>query len=574
MANLSSLEPSGLEELVRAGCEGDEKAFTALYDRYQIYAWSVALRATSNRSLAEEAVVDGFAMTFGSLDRLREPMKFPSYLASCVRNEVLMSIRRTKRLVRVDELEDQITDDPTPEGAYDASEESRRAFAAFSRLEDRQQQVIMLVDVEGRTTTEAAAALGLTTNALYQFLFRARKALRLRYIAPALDFDSPQECRDCNDQLAQFVNETASARGVALVEQHLATCPDCQVRLLEAKETCEILNQARGVVPIGIATTLAGRYVLLPSAKRPAHWARGQQRYASAARHAAVLAGAVVVLTGSLASGVLLNDIGTRAEPKSTVAPPTASPTHTPTHTPTTYATPKSSPTKTPTTTIPTTTTPTTTTTPNRPAATFFPAAIPVGQFIPHPLEVTSSMAPTRVGYAVSLFEGSVLSTTITATDPNADATAPLLTESGPLPAGITFSNAGNGTKGTTAARFAGTATSTGTFIVTVTAADGGTADIEVAITVNASPAFTSPTTAVGTVGTPFDFNFVATGFPAPSVSASGVLPPGLRFVVSGTTVSIQGTPVEASSSPYTIAVSATNDVGKAQQVVDITIDP
>ena len=70
-----------------------------------------------------------------------------------------MSVRRAKPLVQVDSLEEHASQDLSPEGAFEASEESQRAFAAFQRLDDRQQQVIMLVDVEGVPASEAAAAM-------------------------------------------------------------------------------------------------------------------------------------------------------------------------------------------------------------------------------------------------------------------------------------------------------------------------------------------------------------------------------------------------------------------------------
>jgi RNA polymerase sigma factor (sigma-70 family) len=568
MAHLPSQDASSLENLVHAGRDGSQDAFTTLYDRYQLYAWSVALRTTTNRTVAEEAVVDGFAVALGSLHRLREPVKFPSYLASCVRNEVLMSVRRAKPLVQVDSIEDHIADDPTPESAFDASEESQRAYAAFARLDDRQQQVIMLVDIEGRPIPEAATSLGLTTNALYQFLFRARKALRLRYIAPALANDSPQECRDCNDHLAQFANETASARAIALVERHLPTCSECQVRLMEVKETSEILNSARGVIPIAIAASVAAKV----ARQRPApRHAPRHLRHLSAVRHAAVLAGAVIVLTGSVASGMLLthtaNTDHTTTKTTST-SPPTAR--HDPKqairaprtqHKTATATAPTTQPGKAP----QATRSPSRTTTP-----TTSPTATPVGQFTFKPIVLTTSMTATATGYTESLLQGRSISSTVTASDPNYGSPAPSLTESGSLPAGIAFSTAGDGT-----GRFSGTATSSGTFIATVTATDSDTASVSthVSIVVNAPPVLTAPSTVVGIVGTTFTFNLGATGYPIPSINASGALPPGLQFVVSGTMVSIQGTPLASATGSYTVTVIATNSVGTARQVISITIN-
>jgi len=61
MAQRVSTNTSTLPELILAGRAGNQDAFTALFERYQVYAWSVAIRTTSNRTVAEEAVIDGFA---------------------------------------------------------------------------------------------------------------------------------------------------------------------------------------------------------------------------------------------------------------------------------------------------------------------------------------------------------------------------------------------------------------------------------------------------------------------------------------------------------------------------------
>jgi RNA polymerase sigma factor (sigma-70 family) len=556
MAQRVSTNTSTLPELILAGRAGNQDAFTALFERYQVYAWSVAIRTTSNRTVAEEAVIDGFATALGSLDRLRDELKFPGYLASCVRNEVLMSVRRAKPLVQVDSLEEHASQDLSPEGAFEASEESQRAFAAFQRLDDRQQQVIMLVDVEGVPASEAAAALDMKPNALYQLLFRARRMLRLRYIAPALGDESPQECRDCNERLGEYVNATASARAVGLVDRHLATCEDCQTRLAEVREVSELLTTARGIIPVGIFASLANRY---ESMGAKALHGRGLLHHAHTARNAALAAGVVLALSGSVASAVLLtSDVhhGTKPIPRAEAPRPSAGAAKDPATTP--ASTPPSAP---------ATTTTTTTTNPHPSAASVLPILPPSLLFL-KPLVLSSTMTSNGSGYSVTLLEGVSLSSTITASNPNPGAPVPSLTSVGSLPAGISFTaNGGDGL-------FSGIARSPGVYVTTITASEASGANVmaQVTITVDEVPVFTSAPTLNGTVGSPISFPVTAAGFPLPAFTAFGALPPGLQLVDHGSSVSIQGTPLSATSSPADITVTASNSFGSTQQVIEISI--
>ena len=143
----------------------------------------------------------------------------------------------------------------------------------------------------------------------------------------------------------------------------------------------------------------------------------------------------------------------------------------------------------------------------------------------------------------------------------------PKITESGTLPAGLTFTDNGHGT-----ALLSGTGTATGTATLTITASNGISPDATQTLTVivGQAPAFTSADTATGSVGSPFSFTVTAGGYPAPTWGESG-LPPGVTFTDNGDgTASLAGTPNSAGT--YVIPLTATNAYGSIQQTLTITI--
>src|SRR5712664_1724176 len=119
----------------------------------------------------------------------------------------------------------------------------------------------------------------------------------------------------------------------------------------------------------------------------------------------------------------------------------------------------------------------------------------------------------------------------------------PSITESGPLPAGVTFLDNGNGT-GT----LSGTPTATGTltFPITFTAQNGVSpnATQSFTLTVNQAPAITSANATSFQVGAAGTFSVTTIGSPPPSITESGPLPAGVTFLDNGKgTGTLSGTP-------------------------------
>ena len=145
------------------------------------------------------------------------------------------------------------------------------------------------------------------------------------------------------------------------------------------------------------------------------------------------------------------------------------------------------------------------------------------------------------------------------------------LTETGALPAGVTFLDNGNGT-GT----LSGTASATGTYPITVTANNGvGTAATQnFTLTIGQGPAITSINSATFTIGSAGTFSVTTTGFPAPSLTETGALPTGVTFVDNKNgTATLAGTP-SGSNGPFPITIKAHNGVGSdATQSFTLTVN-
>jgi hypothetical protein len=137
------------------------------------------------------------------------------------------------------------------------------------------------------------------------------------------------------------------------------------------------------------------------------------------------------------------------------------------------------------------------------------------------------------------------------------------------LPAGLSFTDNGNGT-----ALLYGTPTATGTVTLDVTASNGISPNVTVPVTVvvGSAPAITSASTATATTGIPFSFNVTTTGYPAPSIGQSGI-PTGFSFTDNGNgTATISGTLTTSEVGTYTVELTAVNGTATASQALALTV--
>ena len=156
---------------------------------------------------------------------------------------------------------------------------------------------------------------------------------------------------------------------------------------------------------------------------------------------------------------------------------------------------------------------------------------------------------------------------------------APTITESGALPPGMTFVDNGNGT-----ATIFGTpvASAVGRYVVTITASNGvGTpATRQLLITVAAAPVTVSPPKFISSSrilvlpGANAVITVVASGSPAPAITESGALPPGMAFHANGHgTATISGVTPPGLSATYVGTLTASNGAASsASQALRITV--
>jgi RNA polymerase sigma-70 factor (ECF subfamily) len=172
------------EGIVRAVLDGDTALFELIMRRYNERLYRTARAITRDDREAEDVMQQAYVNAFANLHQFKGQAQFATWLVRITVNEALARVRRRGRYEPFDEEPSDLNSLLT---LPSASDPERQAFAgelrnllewAVDRLSGGAREVFVLRDVEGLSTADTAAALGVSEDAVKTRLSRARTALR------------------------------------------------------------------------------------------------------------------------------------------------------------------------------------------------------------------------------------------------------------------------------------------------------------------------------------------------------------------------------------------------------------
>ncbi len=173
---------------------GDRAAYEALVRHNADRLYAVVLRFSATESDAEEATQEAFLRAWRSLGRFRGDARFFTWLYRIGVNEAkrILDRRPTSDVVVSTENRpiDDVADD-APQVHLQAQDAELRDLLEqeIRRLPDKYRAAVVLRDVEGLSTAEAAEVLGLREAAFKSRLHRGRMSLRAAVAHYVVDDD-------------------------------------------------------------------------------------------------------------------------------------------------------------------------------------------------------------------------------------------------------------------------------------------------------------------------------------------------------------------------------------------------
>ena len=176
-------------DLIHRSVQGDAEALEVLFSRYARTLYPAALRVLGNPEDAEDALQEGLLAAFRNLRYFEGRSQFSTWLTRIVINASLMRLR-SRKARPVTSLDDSPVEQPelslgdlladpglNPEEACTQREMGQILDEGLDTLPDKFRSPVLLRDVEGFSTEEAARVLNISEGTLKSRLHRARVSL-------------------------------------------------------------------------------------------------------------------------------------------------------------------------------------------------------------------------------------------------------------------------------------------------------------------------------------------------------------------------------------------------------------
>ena len=217
-----------------------------LYRAHVAEVYRYAYAVLGNHADAEDVTQTTFLNAYRALEQGVRPRKPSNWLLTIASNAIKQRFRQEQARPRQVELDERIAHAETEED--DAGPSVGELLTALSKIPPQQRQAIVLREFEGRSYTEVADILGVTTSALETLLFRARRSL-------AEELEHQLTCTDAQLAVSQSVDGRLGRKERRRLRDHLNECPDCAgFARLQQRHRSALRGLA--LVPIPVSLTL------------------------------------------------------------------------------------------------------------------------------------------------------------------------------------------------------------------------------------------------------------------------------------------------------------------------------
>jgi RNA polymerase sigma-70 factor, ECF subfamily len=194
-----------------------DRAFERMYRRHVGDVYRYALAVMRNPADAEDVTQTTFLNAYRSfVEKGNRPEKPQNWLIAIAHNvcrqRFRQSARRPAEVAFEDDIADTIVDDEAPSG-----DDIRRALG---HLAFNQRAALVMRELEGRSYSEIAEILDLSTSAVETLIFRARRALREQ-------LEGSLTCGEAEFAISRQLDGRLPRQERGQLRAHLRECSEC-----------------------------------------------------------------------------------------------------------------------------------------------------------------------------------------------------------------------------------------------------------------------------------------------------------------------------------------------------------
>jgi RNA polymerase sigma factor (sigma-70 family) len=221
-------------QLVRAVRSGDDRAFEALYTRYQRRIAGYAYGMVKDYGRAEDITQEVFVSALRRLRQTERPIAFKPWIYEIAKNACIDAYRRGRHAEEVSfDADDRlsasdygrlVSSGPGPDAAIDTKQDLDHLCGAFGGLSDTHHQILVMRELEGLSYKDIGERMGMSRPAVESTLFRARKRLGEEYDELA----SGARCLRIQGIIADADGSRLGQRDKRKLARHISHCQPCR----------------------------------------------------------------------------------------------------------------------------------------------------------------------------------------------------------------------------------------------------------------------------------------------------------------------------------------------------------
>ena len=166
-------------QLVRDAQAGDREAMGELFERFEQYVFSIAMRRMGDWNEAQELTQEVFVQAMMKLDQLRVPEAFGGWLRRITNRMAINRLTRKRPAFTwdPDRLAEVYVDDETPQQAALHRERDEQLHEGLKRLRELDRQTLTAFYFEGQSLIEMSDQFEAPIGTIKRRLHTARKRL-------------------------------------------------------------------------------------------------------------------------------------------------------------------------------------------------------------------------------------------------------------------------------------------------------------------------------------------------------------------------------------------------------------
>jgi len=165
-------------DLIRAAKQGDEQAFSEIFETYKIPIYYFILRRIRNETDTEDLLMEIFERAFAGINHFVPLVKFRTWLIKIAKNRIADYYREKKRTPQMTEPDLAVKENLTPERICICHKEFMIIRDGIGTLKKPSHRVMMELYIEGWKVREIASELGIPLGTVQGTIHRSKRKLK------------------------------------------------------------------------------------------------------------------------------------------------------------------------------------------------------------------------------------------------------------------------------------------------------------------------------------------------------------------------------------------------------------